>query len=281
MTPKSVWIGVVSLAMLAATGCAGTPSSAASGSPPQASPDPAIAAYKTLMSDDDNTMARSTSNHCNSVQDADCPAAVARVLVTLHQWLDDLVKFSTPARFVTIDAQMRKHLSAAITDLNAIVVANRARNQAAEDRALQTAVGERRWLDEITSSIANSYQSRIADYTELVRSEELGLGSCEGCRELAGPGSLVCSGHVGEDCDAAVSEAAGYIDNFESSVVENRAPAELAVGDELLQSDLAKADDAILAMRSAMLSLDQTGFSAGRLSYQHAVSAVAADVAAV
>jgi hypothetical protein len=233
------------------------------------------------MANDDNTMANSTSNHCNTIQDKDCPAAVARVNVTLQRWLEDLNRFTTPARFLTIDAQARKHLSAAIADLNAVVTANRARNQGAEDLALQVAITERHWVDDISGAIGDWHVASAASYSELVKSEEQGLSGCGGCQQLAGANPLTCTGHIGEDCEAAIAEASDYVANFQSAMVQDGVPMSQATHDATLQSDLARLDSALLAMKAALVFPNQSGFDAGRASYQEAASMVAADVAAI
>src|ERR1700693_841016 len=96
-------LGVQTSIVLLLLGCSQAPSAAQ----PSPTSDPAIKAYQALMLSDDTTMGASTSNHCNTVQDTGCPAAVARVVTTLQTWLDDLNRFQTPARFATIDVQMK------------------------------------------------------------------------------------------------------------------------------------------------------------------------------
>lgn len=282
MSRKALVLGAWSSLVIGVAGCAGTSSQAAAITPqPSPSPDAATVAYQTLWTNDDNTMANSTSNHCNTIQDTGCPAAVARVLVTLQRWLQDLNTFSTPARFVTIDSQARKHLSAAIADLNAIVTANRAKKQGAEDLALQVAITERHWLDEISSGIARWHEANAASYSELVKSEDQALNACGGCEQLIGANPMTCTGHIGEDCEAAIVDASDYVANFESAVVQAGAPTSMATRDATLQSDLARLDSALQAMKAALVSLNQSGFNAGRASYQEAASTVAADVAAI
>jgi hypothetical protein len=48
-----------------------------------------------------------------------------------------------------------------------------------------------------------------------------------------------------------------------------------------LQNDLAQADTAVLAVADAQLRGDQAAFNAGRLSLQHALPAINADVAGI
>jgi hypothetical protein len=243
--------------------------------------DPAINTYKTLMVSDDNAMGASTSNHCNTVQDTACPAAAARVVVALQQWLDDLNRFQTPARFATIDAQMKRHLAAAISYLNMVVAANRAQNQNSEDRALQAAENERGWVDDITLSIAHSAPATAAIYIGGVRSEKAGLDGCEGCQSTVGQSQLSCEGSAQADCDSLLRETSTQIETFEGAIVLNSAPVSLSSKDALLRSDLAQTDTALITMTGALLTGDQSGFDAARTSLQRAAAAVDADAATV
>jgi hypothetical protein len=134
--------------------------------------DPAIKAYQAMMLSDDNAMGAATSNHCGTIQDTGCPAAVARVVAALQAWLDDLNRFQTPARFATIGAQMKLHVAAAIAYLNAAAAANLAKNQPALDESIGAAISEREWVDRVTSNIWHSSPATTAVYTNLVRSEK-------------------------------------------------------------------------------------------------------------
>jgi hypothetical protein len=244
-------------------------------------PDPAMSAYKTLMISDDNKMAASTSNHCNTVEDTACPAAVARVVSTLQQWLDDLDAFRTPARFATIDGQMKRHLTAVLSYLGMVVVANRAKDQNSEDRATAAAINERGWVDDITASVAHSAVATSAIYTGSVRSEKAGLDGCEGCQRTVGQDQLSCEGSAQADCDSLLRETSTQIETFEGAIVLNAAPSALVSKDALLQSDLAQADTALIAMTGALLNGNQSAFSAARTSLQRSVAAVDVDVTSV
>jgi hypothetical protein len=229
------------------------------------------------MLSDDNVMAASTSNHCNTVQDTGCPAAVARVVTALQAWLDDLNRFQTPSRFATIDAQMKRHLTAAISYLNLAAAANVAQNQTGEDRSIAAAINERGWVDEVTSSVTHSKQTTVAIYAAQVRSEKSVLDSCASCQHLAGQGQLNCVGAAVTDCDSLVIDAATQVRTFQAGLVQDAAPSVLSAKDAQLQSDLAMGDTALIAMMGALLTSDLSGFSAGRSSFQRTTAAVDAD----
>jgi hypothetical protein len=274
---RSLLLGVQASVALLLLGC----SQAASTAQQSPAADPAINAYKTLMLSDDNKMGASTSNHCNTVQDTACPAAVARVVATLQQWLDDLNGFKTPARFATIDGQMKRHLTAVLSYLSMVVVANRAQDQNSEDRALQAATNERAWVDDITLSIAHSAPATAVIYLGSVRAEKAGLDGCDGCQRAVGQGQLSCDGSAQAGCDSLLRETSTQIETFEGALVLNAAPAGLSSKDARLQSDLAQCDTALIAMTGALLTGDQSGFNAARTLLQRGAAAVDGDVTTV
>jgi hypothetical protein len=274
---RSLLLGVQASVALLLLGCS-QPASTAQQSP---AADPAIGAYKTLMIGDDSRMGASTSNHCNTVEDTACPEAVARVVATLQQWLDDLNGFQTPAQFATIDGQMKRHLTAVLSYLSIVVTANRAKDQNSEDRALAAAINERGWVDDITTSVAHSAQATAVIYTGSVRSEKAGLDGCAGCQRAVGQGQLSCAGSAQADCDSLLRETSTQIETFEGALVLNAAPAALLSKDARLQSDLAQCDTALIAMTGALLTGDQPGFEAARTSLQRAAAAVDGDVTTV
>jgi hypothetical protein len=244
-------------------------------------PDPTIKAYQALMLSDDNAMGASTSNHCNTVQDTACPAAAARVVAALQSWLDDLNRFQTPARFATIDAQMKRHVAAAIAYLNASAAATLAKNQPALDRSIAAAVSEREWVDRVTASISHSSYATTAAYSGLVKAEKSDLDKCAGCLRLIAQTPLSCDGTAATDCDSLVLDASSQLSTFLSAVVLDAAPSNVKAKDSQLQSDLGQGDTALITMMGDLLKGDQAGFSAGRTALGQALAAVDRDAAAV
>lgn len=233
------------------------------------------------MAGDDNRLESSYSDHCNTVQDTQCPAATARVIAAVQQWLDDLNRSQPPPRFATIDGQMRRHLAADLSYLHALVAANQAKNQTDEDRKHQDVRNERDWVNSVTTSVANSNQKTVAIYTGLVRLGKADLDACAGCQRLAGQSQASCVGNAVSTCDSVVAETAAQIAAFQSALVQSVAPDALSAKDALLQTDLAKADTALIAMADALLADDQAGFNRGRTSFQQAIVAVNADASAL
>jgi hypothetical protein len=274
---RALLLGVQASVALLLLGC----SQAASVAQQSPMPDRATKAYQTLMVSDDNAMAASTSNHCNTIQDTGCTAAVARVVTALQAWLDDLNRFQTPSTFATIDAQMKRHLTAAVSYLNFAAAANVAKNQSGEDRSIAAAINERGWVDDVTSSVTHAKQTTVAIYTGDVRSEKSVLDSCASCQRLAGQGQVNCVGGAVTDCDSLVIDAATQVRTFQAGLVQDAAPSVLSAKDAQLQSDLALSDTALIAMMGALLTGDQTGLSAARTSLQRATAAVDTDATSV
>jgi hypothetical protein len=273
---KRVCVGALTAILVLLVGC----SQAATVAQQSPTPDPTIKAYQALMLSDDTTMGASTSNHCNTVQDTGCPAAVARVVTTLQAWLDDLNRFQTPARFATIDAQMKRHLTAVISYLNFAAAANVAKNQSGEDRSIAAAINEKDWVDDVASSVAESRPAAVAIYTGLVRFGKAALDSCASCQLLAGQSQLNCVGAVVTDCDSLVTDAAIQVRTFQTGLVQDAVPTVLSAKDSQLQSDLATSDTALITMMGALLTSDQSGFNGGRSSLQRSMAAVDADATA-
>jgi hypothetical protein len=276
--PRSrLLIGAQVLVAMLLFGC--SPSASVAQQSPTA--DPAIKAYQAMMLSDDSAMGASTSNHCNTVQDAACPAAVARVVAALQSWLDDLNRFQTPARFATIDAQMKRHVAAAIAYLNASAAATLAKNQPVLDRSIVAAVSEREWVDRLTASISHSSNATTAVYSSLVKSEKSDLDKCADCQRLIAQTPISCDGTAATDCNSLVLDAASQVATFQGAVVLDAAPSTMGAKDALLQTDLAQGDTALIAMMGDLLTGDQSGFSAGRTSFGRAVAAVDTDASTV
>jgi hypothetical protein len=209
--------------------------------------------------------------------DASCPAATVRSVSALQQWLDDLNQSEPPARFAFVDAQMRSHLGLLISDMNAAAAAQRAKDQSGLAHANQAAGNERGWLDDTVSSVVNSQQGTVATYTEAVRLRKQNLVQCAGCEQLVSQRYVSCNGDQASACQDGIQHISFQVVRFEAATIRVAAPNSLMTKDIRLQSDLAKADTALIAMTSALSVGDQAAFDAGRISLQRALAAVDQD----
>jgi hypothetical protein len=249
---------------------------------PRSAPAVSIEAYKTMLNRDVSRLDSAGNGvSCTTLQST-CPQPGKPVLKAYQRWLDDLNGSEPPAKFAVIDAQMRKHLAAAISDINTVYAAYAARNQDGLDRAGNETQRQGDWLNVVASTIVNSRQGTAAGYADSVlAARRQGLDVCPECQLLSSSGPIDCTGSQESNCEGDVAYAKSAIEDLEAAVMRVAAPGSLAAQDALLQRDLAEADTAVLAMATALLTGDQGGFSAGRLLFQHAFPAVNAEVAGI
>jgi hypothetical protein len=221
-----------------------------------------------------------TAGYCLTL-DSVCPAPRRPLLTALQRWLGDLSRIAPPARFVVIDAQLRRHLVANISDLNAMVAAHQARDQNGFDRAYAAALNQRYWIDAVVLSIDISRPATAAAYIDSVRSMKQTLDACVPCPFLGSTSQVDCPSVGTSNCQNDVTAATSMIAALEAGLVRTGPPDSLSAQATQLQEDMAQADTALLAMAKAELTNDQTGFNSARLSLQQAWPAIDADIAAI
>lgn len=239
-----------------------------------------VQAYQAMVSRDDGELIISGSPDCSTLQSS-CPGAKRLNLAALQRWLNDLDRSAPPARFGVIDAQLRRHLAANITDTNAVFTAYQAKDQSGLERmnyATQIGGG---YLDDAATSIANAHQGTVVAYIASVRVGEQNLGSCTSCQSLRLSDPIVCTGDPAMSCLYEIFYAESVIGEFEASLVRVVAPDSITAADALLQEDLASADVALLTSIAAVLNGDQAGFDAGRLLLRQSQPAINADIAGI
>jgi hypothetical protein len=240
-----------------------------------------IAAYQNLVNVDDQNAIATWSAPCDTSTHTGCRADATRALVALHQWLDDLNRSEPPARFLVVDAQLRLHLSASIAALNALLVASQANDPNGMDRAYLLGLAGRTWTDAVVPGIVSSKQVNAVAYVNSVRDEGNAMTSCTSCQILDGPTNLDCSQNQAPTCQDLLDATAGPVAGFQFALAASSAPASLSAADTRLQQDLAQADSALIAMRAALSTGDQTGFNAARATLRTAFSAMDLDVSVI
>jgi hypothetical protein len=237
--------------------------------------------YQAMVSSDVNRVILSNSGgiDCTTVQ-SNCTGPGRQVLGAFQRFLDDLNRSQPPASLAVTNSLMRRHLAAAIADLNGVFAAYAAKDQVALDRDnyLLNAQGE--WVSAITTSVSKSRQGTVASYIDSVRAAKQGMASCSGCRPLQLAGQD-CAEIQTLLCEADVVYAKLDIETLESALVNVTAPSTLADQDALLQRDLAQADAAVLALASAQLTGDLAGFNASRVLLAQKLPAIDADLAGI
>lgn len=247
-----------------------------------------VRAYTAMVQSDYNKMAASTSNHCNTIQDTGCAAAVVPVDAALQHWVDDLGSFQTPTRDAVLGGQLRNHLIEVIKELNAAVAFQKANNQAGFDLAMSAAIYERAWVDPTVFAIDGTYPRVAGNYHDAISLAKQAIDACVngtpapadlGCQALSS--AQDCTGADAQTCESGVQSAETQAQTLLVSLFQNSAPSALANKDAQLQTDLAQADTALLAITDALLNEDSTKEAAGRSSYTVAITAAASDGSAI
>jgi hypothetical protein len=232
-------------------------------------------------------MVNATSNHCNTIQDTGCAAAVSAVVPALQKWVSDLSSFRTPSRYVVVDGQIRHHLNEVITELNAAVVFQKAKNQNGFSFAMDAAFYERAWIDPTTFAIEGSYPRVAYSHQDAVSLVRQALDACFtgnpgpgdlGCSQLS---QQACTGAARYTCENHVQSAETRMQTLLIALVQNPAPSALTSKEAQLQPDMAQADTALLAITDALQSGDSAKANANQSSYALAISAADADVSAL
>ena len=246
-----------------------------------------VKAYQDMVWTDYNAMDASTSNNCNTIADSDCAAAVSRVVPTLQKWVSDMSAFNTPASFVVIDGQLRRHLGEAITELNAAVAFQKAHDQNRFDFAMNGAVYERAWLDPTVFTIEGTYPRAASSFRDAASLAKQALDACIG--QTPGPGDLACqklstsetcTGTAVQRCQSDVQSAATRIQEFTIGLTQNPIPSGLTASAGQVLPDLARADAALVAITDALLTGDSVKVDASESAYASAILSADADLGA-
>jgi hypothetical protein len=258
-----------------------------SGSLPAGS-DKNVKAYQDMVWTDYNAMAASTSNSCNTIDDTTCPTAVGKVVPTLQKWVSDLSSFKTPASFVVIDGELRRHLSEGITELNSAVAFQRTHNQNGFDLAMNSAYYERAWMDPAVFTIEGTYPKVAGSFRDAINLARQSLDSC--VNSSPGPGDLACqrlssthepcSGSAVQSCVSDVQSADTRLQEFVVGLTQNPAPSGLTANARQVLPDLAAADSALVAITDALLSGDPVKVDAAETAFASAIAAADADLSA-
>ncbi len=271
----AIVLAVVAIAAFLAT-------HAPTGSIPAGS-DRAIHSYQTLIDNDYHRPVDlpPNSGSCASILGAECAVAASRLADALQLWLDDLNRSEPPARFAFVDAQLRRHLALAISDFNAVAAAQRSQDQRGMAEAMQAALNEKGWIDDAVSGILKSQQGTIATYKQAVRFHKQNLDQCAACEPMVSQNGVICNRDQASACqyENEIQHTSFLVVRFEAAIIEVAAPNSLMTKDRRLQSDLAKADTALMTMTAALSVGDQAGYDTGRISLQRALAVVDQDAA--
>jgi hypothetical protein len=238
-----------------------------------------VKAYRAMIQRDYNAMDASTSNHCNTIQDTGCAAAVEPVKIALQRWVDDMQAFAnTPAQFTAIDAAIRAHLKDVITDSNAGIAFQKSGDEAGFNLAFQHSFYERAWIDPATSLIEGTYPPAAAGFADAIARAKHWVAGCLSNTPI--PEQLECNRLSRYEscpdaqallCDADVKRVETSIQTYLVAMAQNPAPSPQAAGYAKLQYDLQRADASILAIHDVLLTRDSVKLNLAETPFLNAI----------
>jgi hypothetical protein len=239
----------------------------------------AIKQYQEMLRADQQTL--DGAMYDCSVGDAGCPSVVAGQSAVLRQWLADLNGSQPPARFLALDALMRRHLALALSANNDFVIAYEENDP---DRA-NTAYNAHNWeintLEHEAGAIITSSQGSMVSYSSAVRLDREFLRGCGLCQSLVNPDGVSCQSSQRQTCVDELFAVRLQVETFQSDLVFGYAPDALAAKDQLLQAHLVAADAALNAMESALSAGNQVGFQTGLDALRQALTQIDFDATSI
>lgn len=235
--------------------------------------------YRTMTLSDLDKVLGAQSDHCGTVTDTGCPAAADRVNTQLKAWRADLDAATVPAIFAVINLVLRRHVALAIDDLDGLVAAYERHDDQAMSASLSAAVGERDQIELEVGAIQSSHASNASDYRAEMRIDAQLVSSCASCLSPAGVVENACAGAQRAGCMDEINATRSLLEQFQATLVANRAPASLAAADGALQSDLYVADLSLGNAASSLVAGDATELEFANGAYLQARLKLTQDVA--
>lgn len=241
-------------------------------------------AYVRLMLTDYNNFVNATSNHCNTIDDQGCAAAVQHLLPAMQKWVSDLAAFHTPAQYVVLDGRLRAHVNEAIVELNMLAPAQNRHDAAGFTLAINAALYERAWVDPASFTLEGTYPSVAPSYSDAVKLANKSLFACAntspgpdalGCEHISG--GEACLGAAAQACADDIQSAETQLQNFMIAIAQNPAPPSMAAKDRQFETDLINADNLLLDLVTLQLQGNASKISSDELSYLAAINSAAAD----
>ena len=248
-----------------------------------------VAAYRAMITADYKAMDASTSNHCGTIDDSGCAAAIQTVNAALQKWVNDLEAFAnTPTQFAALDTALRAHLKVVISDQNAAIAFQKSGNAAGFTLAMQHAFYQRAWVDPASFTIEGTYQTVATSFRDAIARAKVVVVGCLG--NAPGPDTLPCNHLANYDtCEGARAVACeGYVEGVETQIesfligmAQNPAPPTSAADYAQLQADLAKADAGLLAIHDALLGNDSAQVNSAETAFLAPLEAADRDLATI
>lgn len=229
-----------------------------------------VASYQSLMKANNDAWHNAPFN-CVQVTDASCVHDMAVNRAVLVKWRSDLGSINTPAQFVVIDAQIKRHLDSLIRVADIVINAINTRNQAVFDAGNQYATAVTGWLQQVTNGISATHPVTTSQYTGVLHTT---YSYFFGSQTYA----TVCSSLQDALCQHDLNASMEGVGQMQADAAENQAPAAMAAKDLNLQKDLAQADDALMQMGEALVNNDSAALQHASTAYSDAIVAVSSDL---
>ena len=239
-----------------------------------------VQAYQKMMSHDYVDPNTSWVAPCDEAQHSGCGVDAERSLPLLQAWLNDLNKWTPPARFASVHAEMERHLAQSITGLHALDADSRARDNAAMTHDYDVASYGAAWVQILVPAIEASQQVDVTTYTALVRSETKTLDACGAACGFTTTSSD-CTHSSGVTCGDYFYWVAQSFASYQADLLKKAAPGSLSGEESRLHADFADADAILLTMNLAVAAGDQEGFNAGIAQLKREVTQIDLDSARI
>ena len=238
-----------------------------------------VKAYQAMVSADEQEFLIANNFSCPSFDDTSCLPNTAIADAATQHWLDDLNRSQLPARFVALNAVMRRHLSLVLSD-DVTFIAN-FKAKVADGKVSAAILAEMAVLERLAGDAAASSQGTAAAYAADVLLQWTVLFGCAVCQPLLSQNLLSCQVAQAPSCINDIAAARLKLETFIEDLVKVSAPDSLVQKDAALQADLVAAYSALDAMETALSAGDQAGFQVGLTALRQQLARVDADATSI
>jgi hypothetical protein len=232
-----------------------------------------------MVSADEQQFLIANNFSCPSFDDTTCLPKTAIADAATQQWLDDLNRSQAPARFVALNAVIRRHLSLVLSD-DVVFIAN-FKAKVADGKTSAAILTEMAVLERLAGDAAASSRGTAAAYAADVLLQWTVLFGCAVCQPLLSQNLVSCQVAQAPSCINDIAAARLKLETFIEDLVKVSAPDSLAQKDASLQADLVAAYSALDAMETALSAGDQAGFQAGLAALRQQLARVDAHATSI
>jgi hypothetical protein len=240
-----------------------------------------VKAYQAMVSADEQQFLITNNFSCSSFNDTTCLPKTAVADAATQKWLDDLNRSQPPARFVALNAVMRRHLALVLSDDATYIAAFKAADANGRKASTAAILAEMAVLERLAGDAAASSRGTAAAYAADVLLQWTVLFGCQACQPLVSQNLASCQASHAQSCIDDIAAARLKLETFMEDLVKVSAPDALVQKDGSLQLDLVTAYSALDAMETALSAGDQVAFEAGLAALGQALARVDADATSI